>query len=122
VEVVINIFSGRPNPRWKLTVEESEKLLEELESLQAMKEYPQTPEGLGYQGITVRNKESAMTYDEITAVSGVVIAQEGITSRYFSDRDQKLELWLLETGKDKLETTLYHTILTLITDDKRKSL
>lgn len=110
MEVIVNIFSGRPDPKWDLTDDECNKLKDYFETLQELKDAPQTPEGLGYRGMTVRNLESGMPYDEFTVVSGIVVAKQGGILHYFRDLDQKLEIWLFGTGEGKLENSLYHTI------------
>jgi hypothetical protein len=110
VEVIVSIFSGRPDPKWDLTSIECKQLKDRFKALQEIKDVPQISEGLGYRGITVRDIESEMIYDEFTVVSGVVVAKKTGILHYFKDLDQKLELWLLGTGQGKLEGSLYDTI------------
>ena len=79
-----------------------------------MKDEPQISQELGYRGITVRDLESEMIYDEFTVVSGIVLAKKGDIHHHFKDLEQELELWLFGTGEDKVESSLFKTIHNLI--------
>ena len=49
MEVELDAFSGRPNPRWVLTGDEATHLLRELQSLPETKDSPEPPD-LGFRG------------------------------------------------------------------------
>lgn len=53
IEVELDIFSGRPNPRWALSAEAAKRLQADLEE-RATAESPAAL-GLGYRGFVIRN-------------------------------------------------------------------
>src|SRR5437660_10024912 len=53
VEVMLNIFSGRPNPRWRLSDEQVNDLQARLRALPEAA--PVVPPGLGYRGFIITN-------------------------------------------------------------------
>ena len=48
--VELDVFSGRPNPRWELDEQSSKKLLQIQSRLRRTRESPPDPPGLGYRG------------------------------------------------------------------------
>jgi hypothetical protein len=48
VEVQLDVFSGRPNPRWTLSADRVKELEERLQALEQAEE--REPPGLGYRG------------------------------------------------------------------------
>jgi hypothetical protein len=62
IAVVLDVFSGRPNPSWELGTDESEDLFKQLSGLPyADTDKAGFSDGLGYRGfiITVTNTDSA---------------------------------------------------------------
>lgn len=94
VEVELDVYSGRPNPTWVLSDEDSAELRRRIEALP-----PTTgsaPTGnLGYRGFLVRLTEGA----EPARIRQIVLLPDG------SARDaagRALERWLLDTGRGRL--------------------
>ncbi|MBD1845621.1 hypothetical protein H6F89_19855 [Cyanobacteria bacterium FACHB-63] len=107
MQVELDVFSGRPNPRWELTPAEAHEFNRLLKSLPADSE-GMLKEGLGYRGLIVTLTESRTKgYDRITISNGQVIVTEQGCSKQFADRDRKLERWLFQTGEGRLEEPLY---------------
>lgn len=48
--VELDVFSGRPNPRWELDELQSQRLLQIQNQLKASDRVPVEPPGLGYRG------------------------------------------------------------------------
>ena len=48
--VELDVFSGRPNPRWELDEPHSQRLLQIQNQLQASDQVPAEPPALGYRG------------------------------------------------------------------------
>jgi hypothetical protein len=59
-EVEIDVFSGRPNPRWKLTGNEALNLRKRILALQRQTSPPIIP-GLGFRGFIVRLDDCSAT-------------------------------------------------------------
>ena len=94
LSVELDVFSGRPNPRWRLTAAEADEfsaLLAQLEPGPAPRDDP----GLGYRGLLVY----AAAGDAPTSVGNGVV-RDGRTGRVLADPDRRLERWLLDRARD----------------------
>jgi hypothetical protein len=101
VEVEVDIFSGRPNPRWVLTAGEAETFLEKVAAL------PRTsakePSGnLGYRGFVVQVLQG-VGRSLIRVQRGTAHISDGAATVYAMDQRRELERWLLDVGKAHLE-------------------
>ncbi len=104
--VVLEIFSGRPDPTWPLNVFQLAELRERLAALRDAGEHRLPPEpGLGYRGLHVSIETGG--HGEIVAVRQGRVAFQG---RILVDRFRKLERWLLDTAPVMLEPALLHSI------------
>jgi hypothetical protein len=104
--VVVEIFSGRPDPSWPLDVFQLAELRTRLKTLRATGDRTLPPEpGLGYRGVHVAIQTGAR--GEMVAVRQGRVAFEG---RILMDRDRRLERWLLDTAPVLLEPELLHSI------------
>ncbi|HEV2720064.1 MAG TPA: hypothetical protein VG323_08600 [Thermoanaerobaculia bacterium] len=83
--VELDIFSGRPNPRWRLGDAEAARVRELIDALApAPAAAPPEPPGLGYRGFRID--------DVATAYSGVV----RMRGRVLADPQRRVERFLLE--------------------------
>jgi hypothetical protein len=122
VRVELDVYSGRPNPSWKL----SQREIEELRTLlDASTEHP-PDEGaqlpyLGYAGFIITSRGEADLPDQIEVRSGVLIVtrERGITREGSQSRGRKssdgeeprdtrryadthrIEAWLLEQAEER---------------------
>ena len=104
--VVLEIFSGRPDPSWRLDVFQLAELRQRLKALRDGGEHALPPEpGLGYRGLHVAIETGA--HGEIVAVRQGRVAFQG---RILIDPNRKLERWLLDTAPVMLEPALLHSI------------
>ena len=116
-QVVLGIYSGRPDPTWPLTAAESEDLDRIIAALPEVVGAPPTG-GLGYHGFTVTGSEGAWTVcasrqphspvfctgseGAWTAYLGTVAPSTEGTLAYRSDPERLVEHFLLETGRPYL--------------------
>lgn len=115
MHVELDVFSGRPNPQWELTPQEAVEFLNLFRALLEHKVEGRIREGLGYRGFIVVEKEKSIEgYDEILICNELAVARRGRESRQFADKDRKLEQWLLQTGKGRLDSSLFQQILSEI--------
>jgi hypothetical protein len=111
MQVEVDMFSGRPNPHWELTVQESQEFTQRFQSLSADRGEGTVNEGLGYRGLIVRESGEEVEGDrEIVISNGLVVARGNGKSQLFTDKNRTLEKWLIQTGKGRLEDELYHQI------------
>jgi hypothetical protein len=111
MQVEVDMFSGRPNPHWELTVQESQEFTQRFQSLSADRGEGTVNEGLGYRGLIVRESGEEVEGDrEIVISNGLVVARGNGKYQLFTDKNRTLEKWLIQTGKGRLEDELYHQI------------
>lgn len=109
-KVTLDIFSGRKNPTWSLTEEQTGKLLVIVKGLPAT-DPCDFFDGLGYRGFQVNvagpvaGKTSA-----ITVYRGRVRYDDGRQVKYLTDKDRRIEQLLLKYGSPHLTPTLYKTV------------
>src|SRR5437588_2052835 len=85
VEVELDVFSGRPNPRWVLAAEQAEKLLADLADRAPAD--PQEVPGLGYRGFVLNNLgQDRRIPHRLRVYDGVVTIIERDRETYEQDR------------------------------------
>jgi hypothetical protein len=73
--VELDVFSGKPNPRWELDKASSDALRQLVAGLAPAGERPPEPPGLGYRGFVFTHAtEPARAYKRHVIGSGVVLA------------------------------------------------
>ena len=111
MQVEVDMFSGRLNPHWELTVPESQEFARRFQSLSAHKGEGFVNEGLGYRGLIVRESGEEVEGDrEIVIYNGLVVSKRQGKSKQFTDPNRALEKWLIQTGEARLDDELYHQI------------
>jgi hypothetical protein len=115
MRVELDVFSGRPNPHWDLTPQEAVEFCRLFQGLPEGKVDPPTDQGLGYRGLTVTSAK-----DLVEGCREIVVFRERVLARcdakmlQFIDKDRMLERWLLQTGKGRLDDSLYQLVLSEI--------
>ncbi|HEX6901150.1 MAG TPA: hypothetical protein VF789_15605 [Thermoanaerobaculia bacterium] len=104
--VELDIFSGRPNPTWKLSGEETSRFLGLLRELPST-EPGWFDAGLGYRGFAVSFQDAQGRETRVQIFKGIVKRSVGEFTEYFVDKDRKLERWVLKTGDSRLSPELY---------------
>lgn len=108
MQVEVDVYSGRPNPVWDLSTQQSEEFLNRVRALPKRESDGALNDGLGYRGLKVTGSElSQEGYKEIVISNRIVAVQDENKSQQFTDENRALERWLLQTGKGKIEDELY---------------
>ncbi len=99
VEVMLDIFSGRPNPRWTLSDEQVNDLQARLRALpEAM---PVMPPGLGYRGFLVTNPgNDPRLPSRIGAFASVITITTAQATSYYQDANN-IEGWLIGQARER---------------------
>jgi len=100
MQVILDVFSGRPNPSWELTSQEASELARRLIGLvPANRKLPEG--GLGYRGLTLANPHKmAGVPVEVRVFQGIIgMWKHGHLTSY-SDRNN-VEDWLLELARQR---------------------
>lgn len=115
MQVELDVFSGRPNPYWNLTPQETNEFVRLFQALPPNKEQGSIKEGLGYRGLIVTNNTKSLEdYNRIVISNGVVVASKNNHSKQFTDQKRRLERWLFQTGKGRIDNELYNQISKVI--------
>jgi hypothetical protein len=85
--IELDIFSGRPNPRWKLDEPAGQRLVELQRGLKPTADRPPGPPGLGYRGFVY-----AIDDHTWRAFDGFVAGSDGV----LVDPHRAIERWLVE--------------------------
>lgn len=85
--VELDVFSGRPNPRWQLSEREVSELTRLTNPLAPTARPAPTPPGLGYRGFRLQGSSSAPSW----AYGGFVQTPQGL----LNDPDHRIERYLL---------------------------
>jgi hypothetical protein len=85
--VELDIFSGRPNPRWKLDEMARRRLVELHHGLQPTVDQPPEPPGLGYRGFVYTIDDGMWR-----AFDGFVAGSDSV----LIDPHRAIERWLVE--------------------------
>lgn len=96
ITVELNVFSGRPNPTWILDAKDAALLNQKLAGLQSESSLQLPPQGLGYQGFTVR-KEGEGKNEVFVIYSGAVQTSDG---KILKDEHQAEELLLQQAREN----------------------
>lgn len=100
VSVVLDVFSGRPNPSWELDPSESGELLQQLSPLpETDKNKSVFNDGLGYRGFVI----SVTGADAATSLPATIRVYKGfvlMNEKVFSDQ-HSVEKKLMEQGRNK---------------------
>lgn len=97
IDVEIDIFSGRPNPRFPVRGEEAKRLLDILDSSRRPMPTPPPEAGLGFRGFLVHvNRSDPATY----RVMGDVLENAGSV---FSDPDEEVQAYIVSIAPAALQ-------------------
>jgi hypothetical protein len=97
LNISLNIYSGRPDPSWTLTQDQTKYFTDYLKEAQVSSNNPkESPEGSRYRGFTIGCNTNSNYL--IRVYDGFVIQGEKI----LIDDARKLEFWLLETAPENI--------------------
>ena len=100
IEVELDIFSGRPNPTWRLDSVAGDHLHDLIESSKPAAS-GHIANNLGYRGFAVRDG------DRIVRVQrGRIEIERGDNRSYRTDQDRAVERWLLTTGESLIDASI----------------
>lgn len=109
VTVELDIYSGRPNPQWMLTVPETEYLLNALSTAAPRATNRAFAMPLGYRGFLISMRRNSGT--QILRIANGVIEMTGHNgTAQFDDNNRTLERWLLESAVPHIDAELLTTV------------
>jgi hypothetical protein len=106
VHVELDLFSGRVNPAWRLSPDESQEFLHLFQSLPRVSAGA-IREGLGYRGMIVTVPGGTVAgFDTVRCSAGICVGQRPDGEQRFLDRDRALERWLLRTSQGRIDEAI----------------
>lgn len=105
MQVELDAFSGRPNPRWELAGPEVSELTKQLRELKPSQGRANTFEGLGYRGFVIRTDS-----EEIRVYRGVVVIERGGHEERLDDSGRTLERWLFHSAQGHVDEAVLQYI------------
>ena len=97
-EVEVDLYSGRPNPRFSLDAATEAELVRRIAALPPSGSRAGLREGLGYRGFRIEGRVAA-PFSQIVVSGGVVLIHDRAGGeRQFADPGRTLERWLVETS------------------------
>jgi len=100
--VTLDVYSGRPNPTWRLSEPTTAELLRRLQTLDASKVQVPKNEDLGYRAVSAELQEQTKDVVVVTASRGIVTLDKSGEQFRYADPGRQFELWLVNTGADHL--------------------
>ncbi len=113
-EVSLDILSGLPNPAWRLSVTDADRLRQWLGTLPPKEPLLSSEPPLGYRGIAVRRVADPTGVFQIHVFDESVVAN----GNTLSDSGRKLEEWLLRSGKPQVSESLWKAALAAINETR----
>jgi len=108
VEVILDVFSGRPNPRWVLSDAQTLELVRRIASLsRAQGAREPTPPDLGYRGFQLEAHDVPELPGPVHVYGGFV----RLPSEVRLDPQRRTERWLLESNSKALEPPIHELVL-----------
>ena len=102
--VELDVFSGRPNPAWTLSADDDAALRGRLAALPAAPA-AELHNDLGYRGLVVTLSEAGTP--RVVRIQRGHVKADGAQPADRADEGRALERWVLETGKDDVEPSVY---------------
>lgn len=110
MRVELDIFSGRPNPRWELDPDERETITAILADLpEPLPELGPPDRPLGYRGFRIIDSGQNRT---VTVQGGTVLIHSGGRVAASIDASARLEGALVKIARSYLEPAVYEYLLT----------
>lgn len=117
IEVELDIFSGRPNPRWTLSDAAAREFTDRLAALPAAA--PETLAGnLGYRGFVVDVVDGTTTGRVQVQGGGVHVGLPDSPPAFRRDSGRALEKWLFQTGMPFLDRALIEIVAAQLPADR----
>jgi hypothetical protein len=99
-DVEVELYSGRPNPRFTLSPANAAELQRRLDQLPPAGAGGSMPDGLGYRGVRVNEGAT-----EVVVSAGMVEIHDGQGVKRKLDQGRKLEGWLIEAVGSQMQQT-----------------
>jgi hypothetical protein len=105
MDVEIDLYSGRPNPRLRLGSAAAAELIRRVATLRPSTGNARPRDRLGYRGLRVEPDAAGSPFAEVFVSAGVVLVQDlDGRERLLEDPNRDLERWLIESISSEVDT------------------
>lgn len=113
--VELDIFSGRPNPRWETAAADDARIITSISRLSRIAEERARVDRLGYRGFVVTD-EQCRAFQRLWVFGSAVeiLTASGVTT--YRDADRSLERTLVELARRQLPDEVYEVLVTNLGD------
>ena len=115
MHVILDIFSGMPNPNWDLSEQQRDEFLKKISTLPTTHK-SQNDNGLGYRGFIVEDK-----LKQFEIKDGLVKVSQNNTVNILEDKEYNIEIWLLDTSPNNIDPSLLKMIKESIEERKKNN-
>jgi hypothetical protein len=116
MHVILDIFSGMPNPNWDLSQQQRDEFLKKINTLPTTTDKFQNDSGLGYRGFIVEEK---LKHFEVKDGLVKVVENNNIV-HMLEDKEYNIEIWLLDTAPDNIDHSLLKMVKEQIEERKMR--
>ena len=116
LHVELDVFSGRVNPSWDLTQEETTDFNSKVVTL-SQNTTGKISDNLGYRGFVVTVSTGINVKFKI--YNTTIQREENGKILYYNDPNREIEKWLLTTSQQYIDSTLYQNVKTQITQSPK---
>jgi hypothetical protein len=118
MDVEIDLYSGRPNPRFRLDPVAAAELIRRLAALRPSSGHARPRERLGYCGLRIEPEATGSPFAEAVISGGVVLVRDhNGRERLLDDPRRDLERRLIEAGASEVDPD----VVTLLRHDLAQS-
>lgn len=103
MDVEVDLYSGRPNPRFHLEQEVATELMRLLTDLPPLSGHAAPRETLGYRGLRIMGMDESPVAEIVVSGGVVFVRDRDGAERQLKDPDRRLERWIIDTGATKLD-------------------
>jgi hypothetical protein len=105
MHVTLDIFSGRPNPTWELSQEQTSQFLKKILKLKTKENLHVNSSNseLGYRGFIIEETNFEQKLRRFYVYNGIVNVVENNSSYALEDKEYSIERWLLQTSPKYLD-------------------
>ena len=106
--VVLDVFSGTPNPNWELSPQLQSEFLRKISELGTIEKVQKHNNGLGYRGLIVQEKVNHGKKERRFEVNNgtIQVFENNESTHILNDQNREVEKWLITTAPNSVDQDL----------------
>jgi hypothetical protein len=103
MDVEVDLYSGRPNPHFRLEQAAAATLMRLLADLPPLSGHATPRQTLGYRGLRIVSVTESPVAEIVVSGGVVFVRDQDGAERQLKDPGRRLERWIVDTGAAKLD-------------------